>query len=890
MSRRKTKKDACNKQLQHANGRLPEDDRQPVLPEPQSRIMTLQHTAGNQATIRFLDQNAGAPASVPGLKLQAHFQTGTGRRLSQSRRQWLERSAGPLPPIYTKDTRDVQQALMMTNVNSATQGNQILAGRDAFVGIEGQNRLAHEVAHVLQQHSPNLPLASQERAEADAHSFANSVMKGSPATVNVAAPIGLAYDTRRLQSGDQVKSITFAENQAIFYMKGADGSDYVITYFVKHNIPPREEPYKLRHGKDIVGLPREIKGWISFGKVKNDDPVLTREHFPAEVDLTVREKGAVSDIGDGRTETSGAKDPVPAPDKTKGIKAPIIKISDIKQIEELKRKGLIPVETADQIKAKFEKKETLTYEEAVSLIDAFNRVIVSGEGKEWKEAQESWLKWAKFIEENKDKISGRVKTGDKGISVEEVKEILKKHKEYVGVKEAPARTTKAAVYDPELRKSWNSLNDWEKKLWKEYLEKYGYSADVTDPSTKDLRITKAVRFSMALRMSPKYMPGGASEAAEQLFNDPIFLGGTIAGITAYLALWLVPEPVFTKAAAVLTTIGLLSLVAFSASEIINLASTWMTLSDDSAKSTKLEDLEKAAEKFGKSIGGSGLRILVALATIFAGKVLPAPKPLPPPSGGGGMVAAGAGGPNVVVGRPVAVPAVKVLADGTIVIVGPPTAGMAMASVQGGGGGTTRTPAHRPASTATGKKTPLQKLQEWEYSGKIKGNWTRLKNDLQSNQRAVRKAAEAEVKALEVKIRSGQVPEEVPLVPGKSVLREFDIDKYGTFTNRPGDRLAGHEMLQNAWMKAKGYIKGHGTGSASRENPAVAMSRDVHTAVGREQAKLGLHDPKKLVNQTALENIELNARAMRNAGVPEPVIQALKTEALKHAANVTGSSP
>ena len=382
-------------------------------------------------------------------------------------------------------------------------------------------------------------------------------------------------------------------------------------------------------------------------------------------------------------------------------KVPVITVTDLKQIDELKNRGLIAVDSANKIKAKLEKQEVLTFEEAVTLIDGLNRLFESGKEENTKEGRESWLKWAKFIQENKEKISGKSKTDDKGITVEEVKEIIKKHKEFVGVKDVPATKSKDAVYDPERRKSWNSLKDWEKKLWDDYLKKYGDTADVTDQSSKDLTITSDVRFSMALRMSPQYMEPGAREAAQQLFNDPIFIGSLIAGITIYLALWLAPEPVFTKAAAILTTIGLLSLVAFSVSEIKNLAEAWMQLSADSAEARSLPELEAAAEKFGKAIGASGLRILVALATVLLGKALPTPKPLPPiEGGGGGMVAAGAGGGNVVIARPVTATAVVVKPNGAIIIVTGPAGGMAMT---GGGGEGASGGEKRTEKTGAGEK-------------------------------------------------------------------------------------------------------------------------------------------------------------------------------------------
>ncbi len=168
---------------------------------------------------------------------------------------------------------------------------------------------------------------------------------------------------------------------------------------------------------------------------------------------------------------------------------------------------------------------------------------------------------------------------------------------------------------------------------------------------------------------------------------------------------------------------------------------------------------------------------------------------------------------------------------------------------------------------------------------MRTNLDRLKRELRSKQRAVKAGAKAEQRELERQKRSGASPRDVPLVPGRSVLKEYHIDKYSTYPNRPGDKLAGHEMLQNAWINLKVKGSSRGVGEASRSNPAVALSKEMHDAVGREQRKLGLFEESKLKKMTYQENIALNERAMQNAGVPQDVIQVLKSEALRHAATL-----
>ncbi len=121
----------------------------------------------------------------------------------------------------------------------------------------------------------------------------------------------------------------------------------------------------------------------------------------------------------------------------------------------------------------------------------------------------------------------------------------------------------------------------------------------------------------------------------------------------------------------------------------------------------------------------------------------------------------------------------------------------------------------------------------------------------------------------------------PLEPGHSELGQYGIDKYSTYSNRPSDKFAGHELLQNLWLEVKGYGQ-RLVGPASRNNPAVALTQAEHTAVGREQRAAGLFDRDKLAKMSAAQCIEANAQAMKRAGVPDYVIETLKREALAYA--------
>ncbi|HKV12058.1 MAG TPA: polymorphic toxin-type HINT domain-containing protein [Thermoanaerobaculia bacterium] len=113
------------------------------------------------------------------------------------------------------------------------------------------------------------------------------------------------------------------------------------------------------------------------------------------------------------------------------------------------------------------------------------------------------------------------------------------------------------------------------------------------------------------------------------------------------------------------------------------------------------------------------------------------------------------------------------------------------------------------------------------------------------------------------------------------LAELDIDRYKYFKDeaRKGDGLAGHELLQHAWLQANGLATKRGTGFASAENPALAVSDAFHKLINREQGRLtkGL-DLSKVRGE---EIININSQVLRNLAVPEHVIQVFQREALSH---------
>lgn len=158
----------------------------------------------------------------------------------------------------------------------------------------------------------------------------------------------------------------------------------------------------------------------------------------------------------------------------------------------------------------------------------------------------------------------------------------------------------------------------EKVLLMEYTERYGEpSLPLPDALLKSPLV-------MALRLSPKYMPEGIREGAEELFRDPAFLAGVAVSLVVYVTSWAAPEPLFTKTFAVGATIVLVS--AFSLAELAHAGGAALKLYEATLGIHTLDEVEEAARYFGRYAGGATLRVMVTVASWGVAKV--APKPLP----------------------------------------------------------------------------------------------------------------------------------------------------------------------------------------------------------------------------------------------------------------------
>ncbi|OJT19054.1 hypothetical protein BO221_36685 [Archangium sp. Cb G35] len=122
---------------------------------------------------------------------------------------------------------------------------------------------------------------------------------------------------------------------------------------------------------------------------------------------------------------------------------------------------------------------------------------------------------------------------------------------------------------------------------------------------------ESARWFQALKLSPRYMGEGVRQAAVELFSSPAVLLSVGTSLALYALAWAAPEPVFSKALAGAVTLALL--LTYSAAELYNVGLACLTLYREAEAARTREALEAAAERFGKALGGVGLRVLVTVA-------------------------------------------------------------------------------------------------------------------------------------------------------------------------------------------------------------------------------------------------------------------------------------
>ncbi|RKH12389.1 hypothetical protein D7V97_08730 [Corallococcus sp. CA053C] len=120
------------------------------------------------------------------------------------------------------------------------------------------------------------------------------------------------------------------------------------------------------------------------------------------------------------------------------------------------------------------------------------------------------------------------------------------------------------------------------------------------------------RLTFAVGMSLEPLRTSIGEALRDTVNPALFVSVVAGALTSWVVLAAAPEPVFTKAAAVLAAVMLLYLGVQSFLTVVRACGT---LKDATDRATTFQELEEAGEHFGRTLGPEVARLFVLAVTV-----------------------------------------------------------------------------------------------------------------------------------------------------------------------------------------------------------------------------------------------------------------------------------
>lgn len=124
------------------------------------------------------------------------------------------------------------------------------------------------------------------------------------------------------------------------------------------------------------------------------------------------------------------------------------------------------------------------------------------------------------------------------------------------------------------------------------------------------------RLKVALAFAVEPALEGVRAEVRATLNPSQVLTTVTLGIMGYMALWLVPDPVFTKGLALASTV---LMWGYLGSELFELVRAYMRLAEETEQATTFAELREAGERFGRVLGPNSVRVLILLATAAVGQ-------------------------------------------------------------------------------------------------------------------------------------------------------------------------------------------------------------------------------------------------------------------------------
>lgn len=173
---------------------------------PSSEILELQKTSGNQAVSRLIREAAQGTPEIGASR--AVENPGSGQLIDSNIRSRMESRFGEdFSDVRVHTDSAADKSAQELRANAYTKGKNVVfaSGKYQPETAEGQERLAHELTHVLQQRrrgigreSDNDRLSSpHDASEREAEVVARGVMRGQHAPSITAAAVGIQRDDKK---------------------------------------------------------------------------------------------------------------------------------------------------------------------------------------------------------------------------------------------------------------------------------------------------------------------------------------------------------------------------------------------------------------------------------------------------------------------------------------------------------------------------------------------------------------------------------------------------------------------------------------------------------------------------------------------------------------------
>jgi hypothetical protein len=123
------------------------------------------------------------------------------------------------------------------------------------------------------------------------------------------------------------------------------------------------------------------------------------------------------------------------------------------------------------------------------------------------------------------------------------------------------------------------------------------------------------RYAVAMAIAQGETIEATKASLKGMVNPDAVMAMLVSGMTMYMMLWVLPEPVSKGIAAVMTAV---LVVYLGVDTLYTLGWGWKALVDAADKATTFDELRAAGEQFGKVMGADTARILLMLATAAMG--------------------------------------------------------------------------------------------------------------------------------------------------------------------------------------------------------------------------------------------------------------------------------